>query len=173
MKAFAFLTGDEAEVWAEELAELLKGKPAWMAMRDAEIMKGHQWVPVGSVKWLPARDWHKNDCVSITKDGEVRLVAIAAKRPRSGALRRLLAGIEAAGFRPVIVCPIGRQMPAILAKWGWVLTKVGATFYTREDQWRPPEAAQEAADASGGTDTPADAPAPAGEAPAAEERASE
>jgi len=113
----------------------MKGKPAWQALRDAEIARGYQHVPVGSVAWLPLNDWHERDCVSL--DGnEVRLIAIAARRPRRGSLRRLLAAIDAAGLKPVIVAPMG-VMPAILARWGWEKTEIGSTFADYEDQWRP------------------------------------
>lgn len=140
----------------------MKGKPAWQALRDAEIARGYQHVPVGSVAWLSLNDWHEHDCVSINGN-EVRLIAIAARRPGRGSLRRLLAAIDAAGLKPVIVAPMG-VMPAILARWGWVKTEIGSTFADYEDQWRPggrTEAHTEAAGV-GGTITPPDAAAPSG-----------
>lgn len=101
-----------------------------------ETSRGHQIVPVGSVPWLPAEDWGPRDVVAV--DGtEVRIVAITSNRPGTGALRRMLAGIEAAGLTPVIVCPF-EQMTAILERWGWSKAEVGHDFDTRADEWRPP-----------------------------------
>jgi hypothetical protein len=124
--------------------------PAAM-LREAEVHKGYRLVPVGSVDWLPAEDWGKHDVVS-TDGHEVRLVAISANRRHTGAFKRLLAGIEAAGMRPVVVCPLF-EMKLILRGWGWRCREIGVEFDEREDQWRPPrhrQARREAA-ASAGT----------------------
>lgn len=140
----------------------MKGKTAWQALADAELVRGYQLVPVGSVPWLPLSDWHPHDCVSLDGD-EVRLVAIAARRPRSGALKRLLAAIDAAGLTPCIIAPMG-VMPGILRRWGWEKTEIGSTFADYEDQWRPAgrtEARTAATDAAG-TITPPDAARPSG-----------
>lgn len=146
-------------VGLEEMLQFLmsmKGKAAWEALRDAELMRGFQWVPVGSVPWLPLADWHDRDCVSLDGD-EVRLVAIAARRPRSGAFKRLLAEIDAAGLKPVVVAPMG-TMTAILERWGWEKTEIGSTFADYEEQWRPARRteAHTAAAAMAGTITPPD-----------------
>jgi len=117
-------------------------------LRSMELLKGHRWVRPGSVPWLPSSDWHDTDVVSLDGD-EVRLVAIAAKRPGTGAFRKLIWAIEAAGLSPVVICPIGRIMPAILKKWGWVETKVGTTFEDREEQWRPPRQTEAQGEATG------------------------
>lgn len=109
--------------------------PAWKVLRDHEIELGHWPVPVGSVPWLPAKDWHEHDCVAMDGD-EVRLVAIAARRPHTGALGRLLAGIAAAGLRPVVVNPMD-EMEGILRAWGWRRVRVGHDYVTNEEQWRP------------------------------------
>jgi len=144
------------------------GMTASRWLRESEVMKGHRWVRPGSVPWLSSSDWHETDVVSLDGD-EVRLVAIAAKRPGTGAFRKLIWAIEAAGLKPVVVCPMG-IMPAILKKWGWVETKVGTTYEDREEQWRPPRQteAQGEATAAGQSTIPDDAPARAGGPPAAQ-----
>lgn len=113
--------------------------PAWLWLRTQEVAKGHRIMPPGSVSWFPAADWHENDCISVTKDGEVRIVAVYAQRPGSGAFRRLIDGITLAGLVPVVVCPFP-VMELILTNWGWRQSHVGDSFETREDQWRPPDA---------------------------------
>lgn len=120
-----------------DLYRMLSGNtPAWMVLRDAEIERGYWPVPVGSVPWLRAKDWHDHDCVSMNGD-EVRIVAIAARHPRRGAFKRLLKSIEAAGLRPVVIAPLD-EMQAILTKWGWRHIEVGHDYRTFENQWRPP-----------------------------------
>lgn len=109
--------------------------PAWKILADAETARGFTIVRVGSVPWLPAADWHANDCVSLAGK-DVRIVAVAARRPRTGALGRLVAGITAAGLQPVVICPFP-DTKAILTKWGWRGRHVGDSFETREEQWRP------------------------------------
>jgi len=153
-------TGDIEKAMGIFLRLMAGDDPAQM-MREAEVHKGFTIVPVGSVPWLPAKDWGRRDVVS-TDGIEVRLVAITAKRPRQGAFRRLLAGIEAAGLRPVIVCPLP-VMETIMIRWGWRCRQIGIEFDEREDQWRPPrrEARTEAA-ASAGTGTPPQPSARAG-----------
>lgn len=110
--------------------------PAWMVLRDHEIEQGYWPVPVGSVPWLPAEDWNEHDVVAMHGD-EVRIVAIAARKPYSGAFKRLLAGIAAAGLKPVVVMPL-EEMTEILTKWGWRGRHVGHDYATFETQWRPP-----------------------------------
>lgn len=101
-----------------------------------ERAKGHQIVVVGSVSWLPAKDWGPRDVVALDGD-EVRIVAITANRRGTGAFRRLILGIEAAGLKPVVICPF-ETMRGILERWGWEQAEVGHDFDTRADEWRPP-----------------------------------
>lgn len=84
---------------------------------------------------FPAEDWPFPQVVSIDGD-EVRLIAIRAAVERSGALKRLVASIRAAGLTPVIVAPVGVAMPAILRRWGWVGTVKG-DGWEQVDEWRP------------------------------------
>lgn len=91
---------------------------------------------------LSADDWHYPAVVSLDGD-EVRLVAILANRPGTGALRRLIDGIRQAGKRPVIVEPIGPTMPRILKRWGWVRS-IRGDGEERMEEWRPRAAAEKA-----------------------------
>jgi len=111
--------------------------PVWMRMRMDELERGHVIIQPGTVPWLPVEEGHDTDCVSIA-DGEVRLVAIWAKYPGTGAFRRLVEGILDCGLVPVVVAPLD-HMVAILVAWGWQHSYVGNSFEDWEDQWRPPE----------------------------------
>lgn len=110
--------------------------PAWMALRDMEVERGYWPIPVGSVPWFRAKDWHEHDCVSLDGD-EVRIVAISARRPHRGAFKRLLKSLRYYGLKPVIIAPLD-EMEAIMRKWGWQAVRVGHDFATFETQWRPP-----------------------------------
>jgi hypothetical protein len=152
----------DAEQVMAAFNRLMAGDDPAAMMREAEVHKGYRLVPVGSVRWLSLEDWGANNVVS-TDGHEVRLVAIGAKRPHTGAFKRLVAAIEAAGYRPVIVCPLF-EMERIMRSWGWKRREVGVEFDEREEQWRPPShwEARGGAAVSAGTGTPARASAPAG-----------
>ncbi len=127
----------------DQIADMLISRarhPLGMAgvMLDAEVAAGRQPIQPGAREpfHFPAADWSFPQIVSLD-GGEVRLIAINADRPGSGALTRLLANICAAGLRPVIVAPVGLAMPAILARWGWVETVIGEGW-GRVDEWRQP-----------------------------------
>jgi hypothetical protein len=144
------------------LDELLRAmsEPGYDPVKEMlreEIALGYVPVPVGSVDWLPLSDWHPRDVVS--SDGvEVRIVAIMAREPGTGAFRRLVAGIESAGLRPVIVCPLP-GMTEIMGRWGWACVRIGD-----EVQCRPPikNKARREALTSAGTEGPAGGSACAG-----------
>jgi len=100
-----------------------------------EVKMGHEIVPVGSVPWLPEAEWDTGSLVF--RDGdEIRLVAILANQKWTGAFRRLVAGIEAAGLRPVIISPLA-DMERIMDKWGWSCRRIGDDFATAMTEWRP------------------------------------
>ena len=104
-------------------------------MRDDERAAGRKVVVPGEAVWLSAEDWHPTVVVSV--DGrDVRLVAILALRPGSGALTRTVAGIRSAGLRPVIVEPT-REMRATCQRWGWRMERHGKGFLS-EERWVPP-----------------------------------
>jgi hypothetical protein len=105
------------------------------AMRRNEIAKGGTLVPTGSVDWLPHTDWIEDMVVSRVGD-DVRIVAIQAKEPGSGAFSRLITALAKRGLRPIVVCPFS-HMEEILRRWKWRRKDVGIGFDDREDQWTP------------------------------------
>lgn len=153
---------DDMKATLALVSNLLSGKPMWQIMRDAELKRGFTPVPVGSVRWLPLADWGAHDLVSLNGD-EVRIVAIGARRPGTGAFTRLIIAIMAENLMPVVICPLAATVE-ILERWGWQETHAGSTFEDREDQWRP-RCLREAlgrAPAPAGTITPPDAATPSG-----------
>lgn len=102
--------------------------PIVEAMRTEERDAGHTVVRPGERPWLPAEDWSAS-CVVSEAGREVRIVAVIALRP--GSFRRLVAACEASGLVPVVVCPIGPIMPAMLRRWRWTPDAFGL-------EWRPP-----------------------------------
>jgi hypothetical protein len=103
-------------------------------MREEERAAGRQVVVPGEVDWLSVDDWHPTIVVSV--DGrDVRLVAILALRPGSGALTRTVAAIRSAGLRPVIVEPT-REMRETCRRWGWRVERHGDGFDS-EERWMP------------------------------------
>jgi hypothetical protein len=106
-------------------------------MLAEEVAAGRKPIQPGATEpfVFSADDWEFPQVVSL--DGrEVRITAVLARRPGTGAFRRLLAAIQAAGLKPVVVEPVGVTMPAILARWGWRRTVVGHGF-RRVEEWRP------------------------------------
>jgi len=104
-------------------------------MRGNEAKAGRTIVKPGERPWLSADDWRHDVVVSIAGD-RVRLIAIRALRPGTGALTRTIAGIIAAGLVPVIVEPT-REMRETCRRWRWKMRRVGDSFDTFEEQWRP------------------------------------
>jgi hypothetical protein len=126
-----------------KLADHIAGKrshPLGVAgfMIEDQIALGRAVVQPGSI-WpfdFPKADWVFPTVVS--HDGrEVFIVAILAQEPGNGAFRRLIGNIRGAGLTPVVVCPVGAIMPAILKRWGWVERIVG-NGWEAVDEWRPP-----------------------------------
>jgi len=112
-----------------------RGRSVHDLMRGNEAKAGRTVVKPGERPWLSADDWHYSVVVSIAGD-RVRLIAIQALRPGTGALTRTIAGITAAGLIPVIVEPT-REMRETCRRWGWKMRRVGDSFDTFEEQWRP------------------------------------
>ena len=107
-------------------------------LEDAEIARGATLIPLGATSpfHFDEKDWLRG--VVSLKDSEVRIVAIEARKPRGGALRRLIQAIQAAGLRPAIVAAM-LDMPAILKHWGWVMTREAEPDgHGSYDVWRPP-----------------------------------
>jgi hypothetical protein len=113
------------------------------AMCADEAKLGHKTVQPGEVPWLPANEWIKPCCISITPKGEVRLVAIQAIHPGKGAFRRLVEAIERENMIPVVVCPMGRRMREIMTHWDWqrsVRIMLDGEFV---EEFRPPTKVQQ------------------------------
>lgn len=71
-------------------------------MRDIEREQGFRIVEFAA--WFDRDDW--TDATIISQDGRrIRLVALEARTPCSGAMTRLIEKITAAGLVPVIVEP--------------------------------------------------------------------
>lgn len=99
-------------------------------MEDCEIGSGYTLVPVGAVTPfpIPAKDW---EAALVTLDGEkARLVLLHASAPGTGAFRRLVEGVKAAGYTPAVIEPTGADMPAIMKRWRWKRRQVGRGFDT-------------------------------------------
>lgn len=129
------------EIIERAQAMLSDRRAIYEQMRDNERERGFRVVLPGEVPWLPVDDWHESVTISIDGD-EVRLVAVLAKR--TGSFRRLLTALATHGLQPVVVCPIGPIMPAILKHLGWAKREIGSGW-DMEEQWRP-------ANAQSGTD---------------------
>lgn len=118
------------------------GRSMAEVMRDDERSAGRRVVVPGDEPWLSRDDWHHSVVVSI--DGRrVRLVAIIALEPGKGALRRTVAGIIAAGLKPVIVEPT-REMRETMRRWQWRRSTAGHGFRS-EERWSPTAALLRAA----------------------------
>lgn len=110
-------------------------------MMLAEAQSGRRPIQPGATMpfAFSADDWAFPQVVSV-EGQEVRLVLIEARQPGNGAFRRLIDAIQAAGFTPVVIEPVGVTMPAIMAAWGWRPTTAGRGL-SRVEEWRPPTSA--------------------------------
>jgi hypothetical protein len=104
------------------------------AMKEDERAMGFTPVSPGEVPWLAVADWQPTGVISI-KGKIVRIVAIKAIVPRTGAFSRLITGIAKAGLRPVVVEPMF-DMPDILRRWGWSHRIIGSGK-DRQEVWQP------------------------------------
>jgi hypothetical protein len=111
------------------------GGPAGVLIAS-EMNRGAKIIPLGAKKpfAFPMKDWRRG--VISLKGDVVRIVAIEARKPKHGALKRLIASIQAAGLKPEIVA-VMLDMPAILEHWGWTVT-YEADEFGKLDVWRPP-----------------------------------
>ncbi len=112
---------------AAQFGEILNAMSMGVAihdlMRSNERKAGYRVVVPGDVPWLSREDWDNTVVVSIDKN-RVRLVAILARNPGSGAFRRTIDGIRSAKLIPVVVEPT-LEMQATLKRWGWRGRRVG------------------------------------------------
>ena len=108
-------------------------------MRAEERKVGRRVVVPGEEPWISADDWDQTCVVSI--DGrQVRLIAILARNPGRGSLRRMVEAIISADLKPCIVCPT-REMRETLKRWNWRERKVGRGW-EQEERWSPREGKQ-------------------------------
>ncbi len=118
-----------------QVIEAMDGRPMWEIMRRDEVAKGNSVIVPGDAPWLSADDW--DPTIIVSQSGkEIRLIAILAKQPGTGAFKRTVAGILGADLVPVVIEPLG-SMSVILKRWGWSKRIVGSGFMEREEQWRP------------------------------------
>jgi len=116
------------------LAHLPRLSTMGALMLEAEAAEGRTPIwPRNKPAWLDAEDWEPWPVLAIEGD-ELHIVAISSTR--RGSLKRLIEGAATAGLSPVIVCPIGPIMPAILERWNWKRTLRGRGAEVREE-WRP------------------------------------
>lgn len=106
-------------------------------MRRDETAKGHKVVWPGEADWFVTGDWLDDAVVTTVPFSPiVRIVAIVAARPSTGAFSRMIRGICKSGLVPVVVCPFP-DMEEILKKWGWEHSTEGDGFDS-VDCWTPP-----------------------------------
>jgi hypothetical protein len=119
------------------LADLVNGVSPIEAMRREERKAGYRPLELDERPWFSSRDWREGVVAIDDPAREVRIVAVAARTPRSGALRKMIAGISSEGMTPVIVEAMTEGMLAILKIWKWrrSIVSLGGAF---EEQWRPP-----------------------------------
>ena len=86
--------------------------PPYLKDRDREGM-----IKPGDVDWFPKEDWLDHSYIWGKRDN-VWISAVAARHPRSGALRRLFTAILASGRKIVVPTPLS-DMPAILVHMGF------------------------------------------------------
>lgn len=118
----------------EAIADTLvasKGHPLGIAgiMLDNEYAAGAVSYPTDPADWV-------QPAVVVRRGDDVRIVAVLARHPGSGALGRLITRIKSEGLRPVIVEPVGTVMPAILKRYGWKRRVIGRGF-ERTEEWSP------------------------------------
>ena len=115
-------------------AQLDRGIPMQDIMRANERAAGYRVVVPGDEPWLSAADWHSTITVSVDRH-IVRLVAILANNPGSGAFRRTVRSIIAAGLTPCVIEPT-HEMRTTLKRWNWKCKRKGCGLNS-EEQWMP------------------------------------
>lgn len=123
---------------AAEIADMICNQPggSFDFLQRVEQAHGGTVVPLGAEKpfAVPSRDWAAT--LIVVRGMEARMVILLARHPRTGAFKRLVASIRRSGLVPVVVTPIGLEMPAVLAHLGWretIETQDGERLST----WRP------------------------------------
>jgi hypothetical protein len=104
------------------------------AMREDERAMGFTPILAGEYPWFPLEDWSLRDVVSI-KGNCVRIVAIHAWHPKSGAFSRMITRLAKADMKPIVVEAMF-DMPPILTRWGWTSKIIGDGF-DQQEVWEP------------------------------------
>jgi uncharacterized NAD-dependent epimerase/dehydratase family protein len=116
------------------MATLDSGKSMDQVLIAHEAARGFVVIRPGEVEWLPLTDWEPLTIVS-QKGHVVRLIAIWARNPGTGAFRRLCENIKRDGSIPHVVAPM-RDMQDRLKKWGWRRRTKGMGL-DRQEWWTP------------------------------------
>lgn len=119
---------------AEALAKAIEdagGVEAMMVNHEARL---GNTIFDGDAQWWIAEDF-TDRCILSTRGKIVRIIAIEAKRPGTGAFRRLIIRICKSGLTPVVVAPLG-LMEFIMKRWGWGQQIIGSGD-ARIVQYRP------------------------------------
>ena len=110
---------------------------------DSEAQMGARPLIEADGVRICENDWSPAPIITRCGD-DVRIVAVIARLLGNGAFSRLVGDIRKAGLCPVVIEPMGAQMPSILAKWGWTGRRrlsglePGDTYV----EWRPAETSQ-------------------------------
>jgi hypothetical protein len=116
------------------MAKLYSGKSIEQILTDYETDRGFSVIRPGDVEWLPLADWLPMTIVS-SNGTIVRLVAISAQTPGTGAFRRLCEALRAIGLVPHVVSPM-REMQEKLRRWKW-RRHVRGEGLERQEWWTP------------------------------------
>jgi hypothetical protein len=132
-----------SDIMPDVIAELSRAmshpRGAIGRVEECEIEHGHKPIRYGAVEPISfSRVYWHDGVITQGADGKtIRIVMIAAKQPRNGALTRMLREISDKGLTPVIVAPMGEVMCGFLRRHDWKMTIVGEGFMQR-DEWSPP-----------------------------------
>lgn len=107
-------------------------------MQDMEAAKGFSVIPWGATFPITFGkfSWHDGVLSIDEAKKEIRIVAIYAQEQGRGIFKQLVSDIRSAGYRPVVVEPIGLTMPSIMRRWEW---DCSLAEYEDEvmEEWRP------------------------------------
>lgn len=105
---------------------------AWLIRNERQ--QGYKIVRPGEASWLPLSDWDLSSIVS-TNGFRVRLVALCARNPGTGAFTRLIEATKREGMVPVVVEPFN-DLAQVLKRWKWKSRLIGRGKYVHR-VWYP------------------------------------
>lgn len=111
----------------------------YLNLMRIEVGNGGKPIASGSVEPFPMPALDAFQCLPVVtqRGNDIRIVAIWFKECGVGLFRKMVADIRAAGLHPVVVEPIGFEMPAILQHWGWRGSMVEQPDGQTCEEWRP------------------------------------